>query len=89
MANVQAIREAVHAVDPKVPVFEAQTLVDAVTARLAPQQLACITRCESQSYRSDSGEIGRGSKRAARFSFLVISKTIIGNQWFLRHRSSR
>ncbi len=37
---LRPIREAVHAVDPEIPVFEARTMVDAVSARLASQQLA-------------------------------------------------
>ena len=34
------IRQAVNAVDPEVPVFEARTMSDAISAKLAPQRLA-------------------------------------------------
>jgi putative ABC transport system permease protein len=37
---LRPIRVAVHAVDPEIPVFEAQTMTDAVSAALAPQRLA-------------------------------------------------
>jgi predicted permease len=39
-ALLRPVREAIHAVDPEVPVFEARTMVDAVFSKLAPQQLA-------------------------------------------------
>jgi ABC-type antimicrobial peptide transport system permease subunit len=37
---LRSIRDAVHATDPEIPVFEAQTMTDAVSAALAPQRLA-------------------------------------------------
>jgi ABC-type antimicrobial peptide transport system permease subunit len=37
---LRPIRDAVHAIDPEIPVFEAQTMTDAVSAVLAPQRLA-------------------------------------------------
>lgn len=39
-AFFQPIRDAVHSVDPELPVFEARTMTDAVSAIIAPQQLA-------------------------------------------------
>jgi predicted permease len=37
---LRPVRDAIHAVDPEVPVFEARTMIDAVSTKLAPQQLA-------------------------------------------------
>jgi ABC-type antimicrobial peptide transport system permease subunit len=37
---LRPIRDAVRAVDPEIPVFESQTMTDAVSAALAPQRLA-------------------------------------------------
>jgi putative ABC transport system permease protein len=37
---LRPIRDAVHAVDPEIPVFEAQNMTDAVSAALTPQRLA-------------------------------------------------
>jgi hypothetical protein len=39
-AYLRPVRDAIHAVDPEVPVFEARTMIDAVSTKLAPQQLA-------------------------------------------------